>query len=212
MPQMYKVFNNSQKIILANKDEFSSLNGKNFINISDFSKMHNIIDNQIFSNNKQEVILLSKDSNKLIDFFESEFNVRLAGGGWVFDKKSKLLMIKRNKIWDIPKGHLEKGETIEECSIREVEEETGIKNLKIESYLGISRHLFVEKDLWILKVCHWYKMISNFEGELVPQIKEGITKSRWIKGHKVENKLKKGWPSLFHFYEENILKNQINEF
>ena len=41
--------------------------------------------------------------------------------------------MKRLGKWDLPKGKLDKGETIEECALREIEEETGAKGLSIVS-------------------------------------------------------------------------------
>jgi len=48
-------------------------------------------------------------------------------GGKVYNSEHKILFIKRNGYWDLPKGKTEKGESIEETSVREVEEETGVK-------------------------------------------------------------------------------------
>ena len=39
--------------------------------------------------------------------------------------------------WDLPKGHAEKGETEEETARREIEEETGLKNIE---FLPLFRH------------------------------------------------------------------------
>lgn len=44
------------------------------------------------------------------------------------NKHQFLLLTKNNKETDIPKGHLEKGETEKEAAIRELREETGIKD------------------------------------------------------------------------------------
>ena len=46
-------------------------------------------------------------------------------------KAMKLLMIFRRGKWDLPKGKLDKGETFERCAVREIEEETGFRNLKL---------------------------------------------------------------------------------
>lgn len=42
-----------------------------------------------------------------------------------------LLLHYRHGHWDFPKGHMEKGETEEETMRRELEEETGISDIKI---------------------------------------------------------------------------------
>ena len=49
------------------------------------------------------------------------FNIIKAGGGVVNNNKNQILFIYRLKRWDLPKGKLDKGETIRECAEREVE-------------------------------------------------------------------------------------------
>ena len=55
----------------------------------------------------------------------------IAAGGLVTNKHNELLMIFRRAKWDLPKGKLDEGESIEACAVREVEEETGIKNISL---------------------------------------------------------------------------------
>jgi ADP-ribose pyrophosphatase YjhB (NUDIX family) len=49
----------------------------------------------------------------------------MAAGGLVENEHGEILLIYRKKHWDLPKGKLDAGETLEECAVREVEEETG---------------------------------------------------------------------------------------
>ena len=53
--------------------------------------------------------------------------MELGAGGVVFNKKGKVLLLRhRNGDWVFPKGHVEKGETLLETAIREIEEESGV--------------------------------------------------------------------------------------
>jgi 8-oxo-dGTP diphosphatase len=50
-----------------------------------------------------------------------------AGGGVVVDEAGRLLLVHRPRYddWTFPKGKLDPGETLEQCALREVAEETG---------------------------------------------------------------------------------------
>ena len=52
----------------------------------------------------------------------------VAAGGYVFDKKGNILIVKTyNRGWDCTGGQIENGESIEEGVLREVMEESGIR-------------------------------------------------------------------------------------
>ncbi|MEQ9408385.1 MAG: NUDIX domain-containing protein [Fuerstiella sp.] len=48
------------------------------------------------------------------------------------DPVQSFLLMKHPTRWDIPKGHVDPGETDMECALRELDEETGIKKSDIE--------------------------------------------------------------------------------
>lgn len=121
-----------------------------------------------------------EDSDRLFAQFGSQFVPVEAGGGLVVSPRGEVLMIYRNGRWDLPKGKLEPGEEIAECAVREVEEECGISNLKLGKLLTRTYHLYELNGRWILKRTTWYAMKHDGDGELVPQVEEGITDIRWI--------------------------------
>ena len=114
----------------------------------------------------------------------------------MFNQKKELLMIFRNGKWDLPKGKLEAGENIEECAIREVQEECGVNNLHILSKLSDTYHTYALNDNKVLKHTSWFRMITNFEEKLSPQINEGITKVEWVKQDEIAERLKNAYANL----------------
>ena len=88
--------------------------------------------------------------------------------------KNEVLFIYRFDKWDLPKGKLEKDESIEDCAIREVEEECGVTNLNIKEPLETTYHIFERKNKTILKITYWFLMKTDFSGVLIPQAEEAI--------------------------------------
>jgi 8-oxo-dGTP pyrophosphatase MutT (NUDIX family) len=193
---MYKVFHNSSQILVGKSEEFST-------NYRSEVQVLSLLDwKQILSNNSMDfktACIVLEDSESFEDF-EKSFEVKVAAGAWVFSPTEQLLMIKRNGMWDIPKGHLEQGENLEECALREVQEETGILDMSLEAYLGISRHIFPHKGIWRMKVSHWYTGVAHEEQKLIPQTDEGIEEVTWVPKEEISKHLTRGWPSLEDFY------------
>ena len=86
--------------------------------------------------------VFSDEFELIINIFKKKFPEIIAAGGKVINNKSEILFIYRNKKWDLPKGKAEKNEIISETALREVEEETGIKNLSIIKPLDKTYHIF----------------------------------------------------------------------
>ncbi len=107
-----------------------------------------------------------------------------AAGGVVIrtvDEKEQLLLMFRRGAWDLPKGKLDPGETIEQCALREVNEETGVTGLTITRFLAQSHHDYDDEwGMWS-KTTHWYLMsIDGDGGELTPQTEEDIEQLEWV--------------------------------
>ncbi len=91
---------------------------------------------------------------------------------------SYLFIFRRGK-WDLPKGKLDPGETIEEAAVREVQEECGIHHLQLGKKLCETFHIYYEKKKQYLKHSYWFAMQTE-ERKLAPQTEEDITDIRWI--------------------------------
>lgn len=108
--------------------------------------------------------------------FLQNFEIREAAGGVVKNKAQEMLWIYRFDKWDLPKGHIEKGESKEIAAIREVEEECSVFGLTIQKELQTTYHVFEHKNKKIIKITYWFLMNVDNNGEgLIPQIDEGIT-------------------------------------
>jgi ADP-ribose pyrophosphatase YjhB (NUDIX family) len=169
---MYKVFVNDCPIILTENDNISTKYQKiNFDGVS----IPEIVQS-IFNNNLEGICLVCNNLNNCWKQFKSYFKIQKAAGGKVLNVNNEVLFIYRFQKWDLPKGKINKGEKKQECAIREVEEECGIENLKIEKKLETTYHIFERKNKTILKVTYWYLMKTDFEGQLIPQTEEDIEK------------------------------------
>ncbi len=128
--------------------------------------------------------------------FWKHFTIIKAGGGLVKNDQGKLLMILRRGKWDLPKGKLDPGETLEQCALREVEEETGISQLEILSQAGITFHVYDEYGKHILKESYWYHMRAKGDQTPVAQAEEQITDITWASEDEVESNLRNSFPLI----------------
>lgn len=122
----------------------------------------------------------------------------IAGGGLVLNDAGELLMIYRRGKWDLPKGKLDEGETIEECAVREVEEETGLTGIERSGLISIGYHEYFDTYLKedVIKETHWYAMNVKGKQILVPQTEEDITEIKWVKGEELEKCLQDSYANV----------------
>ena len=172
---MYKVFVNENPIILTEKNNFSTEYVKESFNNVNLL----LIVEKLFNNKINGICLISSNLNSDWSRFTSLLKVEKAAGGKVLNTNNETLFIYRFNKWDLPKGKLELNETIEECAIREVEEECGISELKIKEKLPTTYHIFKREEEFILKITYWFLMKSSYTGKLKPQIEEGIEKAEF---------------------------------
>ncbi|MDP2069178.1 MAG: NUDIX domain-containing protein [Lutibacter sp.] len=189
---MYKVFVNDCPIILTD-------NKKNAINPNlvhfETVKADEIVE-QIFQQKLTRITLFCENLEESWIKFQSNFKNQKAAGGKVLNASNEVLFIYRFNKWDLPKGKLDNGESVSECALREVEEECGIKNLQIIKPLETTYHIYKEKGKTILKTTYWFLMQSDFDGDLTPQLEEGIEQVVFKNEDEVEIALKNTYENI----------------
>ncbi len=164
-------------------DEFSAASVNSMIHEMKQEKVH-------------AVIFYWPDLPKLKKAFWKKFQVISAGGGIVCNEKQEILFIFRRGKWDLPKGKLDEGEKIEDCALREVKEETGIKDVTLDKFLLTTFHTYDENGKHILKESHWFMMRSSENQQLIPQQEEQITALKWVGRPQLASLLTNTFPSI----------------
>ena len=129
------------------------------------------------------------------ELFFAEFKYVEAAGGLVCNERGETLMIYCYRRWDLPKGHVDAGESDAECAVREVGEETGVKDAKIVRFLCNTFHAYGVYGVWELKRTAWYEMSTN-HCETKPQAEEDILQAKWCTPEEVEENLRTTYPTI----------------
>ena len=189
---MYKVFVNDKPIILTTEVS-KETDFKNYllktVQIAKVIK-------ELNKSSVKEIRLIGKNEEKLLKKFSKKLPNVIAGGGKVINHKGEILFIFRNGKWDLPKGRVDANETLEDAALREVEEETGVKNLKIDKPLEVTYHIFKRNGRYRLKITHWFQMTTTYSGELRPEESEGITNVEWLNREKTKKALENSYANI----------------
>jgi 8-oxo-dGTP pyrophosphatase MutT (NUDIX family) len=180
MIQKYKFFISDSFVLLSD----SEVNLDEEYQVKSFSNDEEILQ-FVFAhfdslNLENNIVLTVKDLSFCVTKIWAKYRLIEAAGGYVLRNKNFVLMIHRLGSWDMPKGKVEKGETIESAAIREVEEECGVSDLRIESDPFVTFHLYHHKGKTVIKKSYWFRMISNFKGKLKPQTEEHSELAEWV--------------------------------
>lgn len=149
--------------------------------------------------NQQQIragIILGKEWGKLKTMFFQKFTLIKAGGGIIRNKEGAILLIFRYAKWDLPKGKLDEAETIEACALREVQEETGLKQVVLLHPFTLTYHTYMDHDKTILKETHWYLMEALHKEKPVPQVEEDISEIRWVPLKELPNYYALTYPAI----------------
>lgn len=102
-------------------------------------------------------------------------------GGIVFrptadNKDIEILLIQDSKNrWTIPKGHIEPGETAKQTAVREIGEESGLKEVEVLSWLGKIHFKYRRAEKLVLMTTQVY-LVQSLDKNERP------TKEKWMNG------------------------------
>ncbi|HLV46844.1 MAG TPA: NUDIX domain-containing protein [Flavobacterium sp.] len=204
---MYKVFINNKPLILTDSIEKETDFKIFLLETADIQK----IIKGFYQDKYNKAILYHPDESQLYKKFKEKITVNKAAGGLVLNAEGKMLFIHRNGKWDLPKGGVEKNEELPQTATREVEEETGARELEVERKLKKTYHVFKRNGEYRLKITHWYLMKTNYNGTLNPQTEEGIDKAVWLDKEQAEIALRNSYENIKSIFESEDILNAVTK-
>ena len=184
---MYKIFHENKTLIFP-KIDGDSLKFDATLQESDRYEADILCDflqEWLADDDPTDTFIHEVGENAVAEALKQTFRMAPAAGGIVV-KDGRFVSIVRHGIPDLPKGHIEQGETPEVAALREVKEETGIGNLQIVRELPSTWHCYPLDDEWRLKRTYWYLMQTAESIQPKPQIEEDITEIKLIGNEEVE--------------------------
>ncbi len=182
---MYKIYINDSPLILCPTNKVSFVKNEDRKQLlANYTKkkksLLNYIDLMEKGDDYDEVIIYSDEFKLLKEDFKSLYKIVPAAGGLVLNEDGEILFIFRRGFWDLPKGKIDPLEKKKSAALREVQEETGVRDMIIAGKLGTSNHSYKNSNgKRMLKVAHWYLM-NTYKQETVPQTEEDIVKAEWM--------------------------------
>lgn len=182
--------------MLSNRKKKNKKGKYHYLDYISLPKLQKLIAKLMVNGLDKPVYIFYPDIAQLWVGFISFFELLPAAGGLVVGPDKRVLMIKRNGKWDLPKGKLDGKESIAAGAAREVREETGIKGIKIKQPLLTTYHVYTIKKRWILKPTYWFEMSSKKVAQLFPQAEEGIELAVWADKAEVDIYLDNAYKSI----------------
>lgn len=104
---------------------------------------------------------------------------RSAGGLVVRGADILLISVLEGRRWQLPKGHIEEGETAEEAAVREVREETGVTGLVRARLPGVE-YWFVDHDKKRVHKIVDYFLLDYVSGDAADYDRQEVSGAEWL--------------------------------
>ncbi|MBI9033738.1 MAG: NUDIX domain-containing protein [Bacteroidales bacterium] len=193
---MYKVYINNG-LIQFSKEHFANPQSRlqNYKDL-DKSELNRMISVIFHSGSSESIQIQAENPLTAFNNFIDRFTIVEASGGLIRNDNQQFLFIYRNERWDLPKGHIDPGESPETTALREIKEETAVEGLRIIKKLPQTYHMYYLKNKWIVKRNYWFECHASSSQILIPQEDEGITKVEWLDKDQIKSIREQSWSSL----------------
>ena len=200
---MHRIYFEKRCIMICHPDD-QLLSDPNIVQftLGESPDIHALVGMVEASDSLQRVCIPTEDTEGTYRKICAEFLEVNAGGGLVSNRRGDYLLISRNSLWDLPKGHQDPGEDIAVTALREVQEETGIEDLVLQDLICITDHCYRRNGIWHLKHTWWYDMLHTDPTDLTPQTEEDITKASWVAKSSLPPYLLNTYPSIVEVFRE----------
>ena len=200
---MHKIYFEKRCIVICTPDD-TALSDPNAVefHVGDSSDVRRLVELVETSDTLLRVFIPTPDPEAEYRRVCSAFKEVNAAGGLVSNRRGDYLLISRNGLWDLPKGHQEAGEDIRTTAVREVQEETGVLQLELRDLICITDHCYRRGGIWHLKHTWWYDMLYTDPVDLTPQREEDIAKAAWVARSSLPPYLKNTYPSIAEVFRE----------
>ena len=200
---MHKIYFEQRCIIICPPDDQSLADPNavefHYVGAPDIRKLVEMFRS---SESLSHIYIPSEDTERTYRGLCSGFREVNAAGGLVSNRRGDYLLIRRNGLWDLPKGHQEPGEDIGVTALREVQEETGVLELEMRGLICVTDHCYFRNGMWHLKHTWWYDMLYTNPVDLTPQREEDITVAAWVARSSLPPYLKNTYPSIAEVFRE----------
>ncbi len=208
---MYRIFHGKHRILLSASETLDFKFDPDFVLVKPNEEQVKEALRISKNSTKPLRILIVGNPDKLLKKVFLEFKLVEAAGGIVENEKGQILLMKRLGRWDLPKGKAKKNESMEDCAIREIEEETGAKQLTITKHFMETYHTYYRNEKWQIKHTHWFLLTCKDGNHLVPQQEEDIEEVIWVKPKKIHLGLLHTYPAIRRILKEykTMLKQAV---
>ena len=200
---MHKIYFEKRCIIICSPDEqvLADPNAVEF-HFGGSINIHTLVAMFEASKSLSRIYIPTDDTARMYRRVCAEFREVDAAGGLVSNRRGDYLLIQRNGLWDLPKGHREAGEDIQITAMREVQEETGVDQLELRELICVTDHCYLRGGIWHIKHTWWYDMLYTDPVNLTPQREEDITRAAWVARSSLPPYLKNTYPSIQEVFRE----------